>query len=293
MSILGVDLASYQGAPDFDKLRGAGVEFAVTKLTQGTGYAFPGARRNRSEALRTGMVSGLYHFVDFGDPKAEADYFCNNAGALAPGEFLALDYDTNKGNPVPWALAWLSEVESHYGIKPLIYINQDTLHSHDWSAAKDYGLWLPVYDGTENMPTGLPVWGSPAIKQYSSAGQLPGINGKVDLNAFYGTQDQLRKYGGAGTPVVSPSAGWQTLPTLSRGDKGPAVASLQRFLNAYNWQPPLPLLPVTGNYLDQTTSVLRAAQRQMGVRNADGTQADGTRIGDMTKPALWARGWRG
>jgi hypothetical protein len=68
----------------------------------------------------------------------------------------------------------------------------------------------------------------------------------------------------------------------------PGVAALQRFLNAYNWQPALPLLPVTGNYLDQTAAVIHRAGQQMGVRG----DTDGRNIGPSFKAALWARGAR-
>jgi hypothetical protein len=66
------------------------------------------------------------------------------------------------------------------------------------------------------------------------------------------------------------------------------VAQLQRFLNAYNWVPALPLLPVTGNYLDQTAAVIHAAGVQMGVAG----DTDGRNVGPGFKRAFWARGAR-
>jgi hypothetical protein len=89
--------------------------------------------------------------------------------------------------------------------------------------------------------------------------------------------------------VTPASSGADSLPDLAYGlMNNPGVASLQRFLNAYNWRPALPLLPATGNYLDQTVNVLRQAQAQMGVRGGDGRN-----VGPATKAALWRRGWRG
>lgn len=89
------------------------------------------------------------------------------------------------------------------------------------------------------------------------------------------------------TPLPSP--GGTSLPDLAYGMmNNPGVASLQRFLNAHAWSPALPLLPVTGNYLDQTVAVLRAAQGQLGVQGGDGRN-----VGPQTKLKLWAAGWRG
>jgi hypothetical protein len=97
----------------------------------------------------------------------------------------------------------------------------------------------------------------------------------------------------AGQPSAPPPpagvTGADALPSLVYGMmNNPAVASLQRFLNAFNWTPDLPLLPATGNYLDQTVGVLRSAQAQMGVQGGDGRN-----VGSQTKAALWARGFRG
>jgi hypothetical protein len=80
------------------------------------------------------------------------------------------------------------------------------------------------------------------------------------------------------------------LATLTHGMRNDdRVRNLQRFLNAYNWRPALPLLPVTGNYLDGTRDVVRAAQAQCGVTGPD---ADGTSVGPRTSAAFAARGAR-
>jgi peptidoglycan hydrolase-like protein with peptidoglycan-binding domain len=61
------------------------------------------------------------------------------------------------------------------------------------------------------------------------------------------------------------------------------VRALMRYRNAAPWDPELPLLPVTGNYLDQTREVVRRAQAQLGITGPD---ADGTVIGPRTKAAF-------
>lgn len=91
-------------------------------------------------------------------------------------------------------------------------------------------------------------------------------------------------------PVMSSSAGSaDAMRSLAFGMMGdPDVADLQRFLNAYNWVPALPLLPVTGNYLDQTAAVIHRAGAQMGVQG----DTDGRNVGPGFKRAFWARGAR-
>lgn len=89
------------------------------------------------------------------------------------------------------------------------------------------------------------------------------------------------------TPAPPPPAG-AALATLRYGMQGDErVRRLQAFLNRYAWKPPLPLLPTTGNYLDQTAAVVRQAQAQCGVTGPD---ADGTIVGPRTSSAFAARG---
>lgn len=100
------------------------------------------------------------------------------------------------------------------------------------------------------------------------------------------TPDGLRAVAAA-APAGFDASGMATLTHGMRGDA--RVAALQRFLNAYGWRPALPLLPVTGNYLDQTAQVIRAAQAQVGITGPD---ADGRSVGPRTKVAFAARGAR-
>lgn len=94
-------------------------------------------------------------------------------------------------------------------------------------------------------------------------------------------------YDGAGPAT---QAGGDDLATLAHGMRNDSrVAAFQRQSNAHPWKPALPILPVTGNYLDQTAAVVRAAQAQLGVTGPD---ADGRTIGPRTKAALAARGFR-
>ncbi len=287
--INGVDLASYQGAPDFGKIRTQGYEFGITKVSEGTRYIFPGFRRNRSEMARVGMGVGFYHFARGGNSTAESDYFLGAIGELLPGECLALDWEITHPDPVQWCHAFLSRVYARTGVRPYIYLNMSTAGSLRWDpvAKGNFPLWLAQYDDKKNFP-GVPYWGTPLIKQYSDRGKVAGINGNVDLNVFHGDLAMFRRFGANPVAATAPASGPDTLPALAYGDKSPAVASLQKFLNAYPWKPPLPLLPVTGNYLDQTTEVLKQAQAQMGIAGGDGRN-----IGPQTRRGLWDRGWRG
>jgi hypothetical protein len=82
--------------------------------------------------------------------------------------------------------------------------------------------------------------------------------------------------------------GPDSLPTIRRGDHGPAVAALQRWLNNHDWTPDLPLLVVDGDYGPRTVGVVRGAQARLGLLGTVGTP-----VGPRTKAAFWAAGFRG
>jgi hypothetical protein len=99
------------------------------------------------------------------------------------------------------------------------------------------------------------------------------------------------KYDGAAAsaPAVRPAVpAGHVLAPLQFGMKADErVRRLQQFLNRYNWTPDLPLLPTTGNYLEQTVAVVKAAQAQCGVTGPD---ANGRIVGPRTSSAFAARG---
>jgi hypothetical protein len=120
-----------------------------------------------------------------------------------------------------------------------------------------------------------------------------------------GQRDGFRRYNGSGAAAeryaddaMERLARWRTrlgsdggpdvLPTLREGDDGPAVAALQRWLNAHDWIPDLPLLVVDGGYGPKTVAVVRGAQGRLGLVGTVGTP-----VGPRTKAAFWAAGFRG
>jgi surface antigen len=96
-------------------------------------------------------------------------------------------------------------------------------------------------------------------------------------------------YDGA-APPPPPAGDGSSLATLSYGMQSDSrVAAFQRQSNAYNWQPELPVVPATGNYLDQTKDLVARIQAQVRITGPD---ANGETIGPRTKGELAARNFR-
>lgn len=207
----GVDVASYQGQPDWGAVAASGIAFAFTKVSEDDDYQNPTFARNWSEIKRAGIIRGAYHFArpdSAVDAAQEADYFLSrldSVGGLAEGDLLALDLEAGSGDLGQWALGWLHHVESRVGFKPLVYTGSWFSGPHNLAAYPElgqYGLWLASYQGS--MPAAPSPWTFPAIWQYTDKGSVPGIAGNVDLNMFCGSLERLPLYGKPAGAVAEP-----------------------------------------------------------------------------------------
>jgi hypothetical protein len=96
-------------------------------------------------------------------------------------------------------------------------------------------------------------------------------------------------YDSAPSPAP-PALDGSSLATLSYGMRNDSrVAAFQRQSNAFPWSPELPVVPATGNYLDQTKDLVRRIQAAVGITGPD---ADGSVIGPRTKAELARRSFR-
>jgi GH25 family lysozyme M1 (1,4-beta-N-acetylmuramidase) len=202
--ILGVDLSHFQGRPDFAAIAASGRRFVVLKATEGTSYVDPMFAADRAAAHAAGLIVGCYHFARGGSPAGEASFFLRVVGQLAVGEFVVLDDEVPNVDPA-WVQAWCRPIAAATTVHPLVYMNQSTENTGNWAPviADNDGLWLARYDSNLAQPSGGP-WGAPAMKQYTSSGTVAGIAGPVDLDVFFGTDQQLLAFGLHGAQPTPP-----------------------------------------------------------------------------------------
>jgi lysozyme len=220
----GCDISSHQGTINFHSLRD-NLEFVIIRSTFGNGYKDINFEKNRDDARSVGLCIGFYHYAypQYNTAQAEADWFTKTV-SCQPGEILVLDFEESYTDIVNWCKAFLDKVTSNMGFKPLIYLNQSQVKSFDWSSIikAGYGLWLAQYD---NNPDGVPVstpWPVVAMRQYSDKGNVGGLT-PLDLDVFYGTVEQFKKYGNPPPtpapstpepPVTPPSTPEPTIPSV-------------------------------------------------------------------------------
>jgi lysozyme len=194
--LLGLDLSHYQGRPNLTAFRVAGGTFVIAKATQGVTYVDPEFATTRADAAAAGLVFGSYHFSNWGNPVAEANYYLQHAQPK-PGELIAFDAEGTVPagvDVVAFADAWSRTVKAALGCPPLIYMNKSWLTGHNWAPvlADGDGLWLASYDGTVQSPGG--IWPAISFKQYTDKGVEPGVPGPVDVDEFFGDLAALQKY---------------------------------------------------------------------------------------------------
>lgn len=221
-----IDVSSWQTGINVTT---SGAQIVVAKATEGVGYVNPDCDRVVQDALAAGQGVGVYHFAHTeNDARREANYFIDNTrGYIGKGIVPILDWEPSAPWDTGWALTWLRTVEAAWGTKPIIYMNQSTENSYDWSSvvAGDYGLWIaaytlgytPIYGF--NPPAAQPTlyhWPFAAAWQYTSTGYVGDWGGALDLSVVYGDLDTWYAYAGSGQ--VAPTPAPQPTPQPSTPD---------------------------------------------------------------------------
>lgn len=222
--IYGLDVASFEGDPDWAAVKQAGISFAFSKVTQGLAYTNPTWGHNKAGMLALGsdFLPGSYHFLQQGeDPAAQARYFVSQHGGHLDQFAVALDVEVD-GNSHPTAAearAWVAEFKrltgGHAvgGYWPKWYWEQEGQPDLSFF---DY-LWQSEYVSGSGSPAGLfshvpSSWwdnfgnGHVKILQFTDSASVSGVSGGVDANAFNGTVADLRALAlGGGSPTPTPA----------------------------------------------------------------------------------------
>lgn len=221
-----IDVSSWQTGINVTT---SGAQIVVAKATEGIGYVNPDCDRVVQDALAAGQGVGVYHFAHSeNDARREANYFIDNTrGYIGKGIVPILDWEPSAPWDTGWALTWLRTVENAWGTKPIIYMNQSTENSYDWSAvvAGNYGLWIaaytlgytPIYGF--NPPNAQPTlyhWPFAVAWQYTSTGYVGDWGGALDLSVVYGDLNTWYAYAGSGQVAPAPTP--QPTPQPSKPD---------------------------------------------------------------------------
>jgi lysozyme len=211
----GIDVSKFQGDIDWNKVADSGVKFAWIKATEGGDHADERFQANWDGAKAAGVPHGAYHFVYWcRKPLEEMAWFEQNAPVEVDALPPVLDVEatptsktckrhlTQEG-AIRDMQVMLTEMERHYGKRPIIYTTVDFYQAILADGAfSNYPIWVRSTKYHPAVRYGGRVW---HFWQYQSDGWVPGIDVKVDKDAFYGTREQWQAF--LQTPNARPAAG--------------------------------------------------------------------------------------
>lgn len=200
-AVAGIDISKYQGDIDWDAVKGAGFEFVMIRCAY-RGYVTGALNaderfiENIEGALEAGLDVGVYVFsqaIDVDEALEEAEFVLE----------LIKDYDITYPVVYDWEvvidedgdtprtkyitpeqltanLLVFSERVALEGYTPMVYCNKKTaVWKYDLSRLHGIDMWYAEYSDTPSYFYDFDMW------QYSSKGQVPGIEGNVDLNLSF------------------------------------------------------------------------------------------------------------
>lgn len=192
MQFKGIDISNHQGDIDYNKLKGQ-IDFAIVRTSYGFFNEDKMYKIHISGLEQNGIPYGLYHYSyarNLDEAKIEVEGFLNIAKNYKPTYPLIIDMEdadnwkANNGNPsnemyIEICEYFCQKIEEA-GYYAMIYANKNWLENKLNDSRLDrFDKWLAQWSNepTYNKPFG--IW------QYTSNGQVEGINGRVDMNISY------------------------------------------------------------------------------------------------------------
>lgn len=192
-TLIGIDVSNHQGDIDWETVKNSGVEFVFIRI--GFGHNREAKimedekfRQNLEGARNAGLKVGLY-FYSYATEIWEAEEQANWIVKTLNGEKIDLpivfDYETWKSFPTyNINIVDLNKVAKRFldilhdnGYEGMNYSSKYYLNTI-WNLS-EYPTWLAHYVSKTNYDKDFKVW------QFSNTGEVPGINGFVDLDVLY------------------------------------------------------------------------------------------------------------
>jgi lysozyme len=196
-----VDIYHGDTVRDFAAARAFGIRGVIHKATEGGAIVDPAYAARRQLAHAAELLWGAYHFIRPGDVAHQARHFLDTAAPDAQ-TLLALDHE-DAHVPLAAARRFIETVEAGLGRKLALYsgflIKEQILKASadDIAFFSSRRLWLCQYTSPGAPPTWPRHWDKPWLWQFTGDGQgpaphaVPGLQEKMDINSFDGTDDEL------------------------------------------------------------------------------------------------------
>ena len=184
----GIDVSNYQGTVDWDMVKAAGIDFAILRVGPVYGKPDDSFERNAAECERLSIPYGVYYYSyarSVADANKEADRTLAWLGGHHPSlpvyydledNYILQDPNFSKDKLAQIAQAFCNRMEA-VGFKSGIYANLNWLNNYlDSSSLSGYDHWVAQYNWRCDYAGSYSFW------QYSNSGNVPGVNGRCDMN---------------------------------------------------------------------------------------------------------------
>lgn len=194
----GIDVSSWQGKINWKEVKQAGIQFAILRVTERNGIDTQ-FKRNAVRCELRNIPIGVYKFsyaLSPADARLEAEEVVKTLKGikLSYPVFYDIEWAEQKklgGTAIEKIVLAFFDVILQAGYEVGIYCNLDWYRTVLTDKLKQYPLWLASYPAKDNGT--IVEYLRPSVGmgwQYSSAGSVPGIDGKVDLNVFYENDEE-------------------------------------------------------------------------------------------------------
>lgn len=191
--IKGIDVSSFQGKPDWTKVKNSGIKFAILRIHQRSGID-TSFEHNYKGCKSNGILIGGYKYSYALTPAQAIDEAEDVLSVLCGrGLDFPVFYDLEWAQQRSFgkqaieniAVAFLTRIKKA-GYKVGIYCNLDWYNNVLSDALKQYDCWIARYPASDNGSVQERLRPNVGVGwQYSSKGKVNGINGNVDMNVFY------------------------------------------------------------------------------------------------------------
>mgnify|MGYP003217268581 FL=1 len=184
----GIDASNFQGTIDWNQVKAAGIEFAILKVGPVYGNIDDSFERNATECERLGIPYGVYYYSyarSLKDANKDADRTLAWLGGHHPSlpvyydledNYILQDPNFSKDKLTQIAQTFCNRMEA-VGFKSGIYANLNWLNNYlDSPSLSGYDHWVAQYNWRCDYVGSYSFW------QYSSSGNVPGVNGRCDMN---------------------------------------------------------------------------------------------------------------
>lgn len=196
-SRVGIDVSKWNGEIDWDKVKNAGVEYAIVRAgyrgaVSGSLVEDPYFTANMKGAAASGMPVGIYFFTQavneveaveeasavlslIREYQIEYPVFIDTEGAGGNGRADGLDPETR----TLVCEAFCRTIENA-GYKAGVYASRNWYNNNLYTERlENYFIWLAEYRSVPLYQGYYQMW------QYTSKGKIDGVSGNVDMNIYY------------------------------------------------------------------------------------------------------------